>query len=59
MIIERHETTIIPNTKDGLVLADRHEKMLKEHGIFIERKETTTAILLKSAYSCDFDLEDD
>lgn len=59
MIIERKEQTIIPNTKDGLILADRHEKMLREYGIFVERIETTAAIMLKSAYSCDFDLEDD
>ena len=59
MIIEREEKTIISNTKDGLILADRYEKMLKENDISVEREESTIAIMLKVIYSYDYDLKVD
>lgn len=59
MIIERKEQTIIPNTKDGVILADRFEKMLKQHDLSVEREETTTAITFKLVYSFECGSADD
>ena len=50
MIISRFEKDIIPNTPEGMAFAYEYEKKLKSQGIFGERREGTTSIVITAQY---------
>lgn len=51
MTIIRQETTIIPHTLEGRLLADEYEQKLRAQGCFRKRFEDTVYITIKAEYT--------
>ena len=50
MKIVKQETTIIPQSFEGIKFAEEYEERLKKQGAFRGRNEDTQVIIIKSEY---------
>ena len=57
MIITKTEKMIIPQTPEGMLLAESYEKQLKEIHCFAGRREDTQSIIIEARYYFDMSLE--